>query len=543
MRSSARSPGPALSRRLSRRHWAALAGASWLACALGACPQLCAAQVIEPNGVKVPAPSSGGASETTLQAYFDALSPPEPIDAVADASPEPATFSPLCDFEAALVLSQSSAAAGLAWYNVPADPSAAPDAIYPIVAETTMTGATLSSSAIRDDPSYAGGLVGFVLTKLGGQPIYYSEYRRNALCSACSMPGHWKMMLAYASRLQPNTYYLAFEDWEGANENGWPDDGDFNDKVFELQGVRCAGGGEPCDTGMLGVCARGLTGCANGGTPACNPHVGAMPESCDGADNDCDGMIDEGQLCELSEICERGNCLPACYGGEFNCLAGATCVEGHCVEDACADVSCEPGLVCRAGACVSPCDGVVCPLGQACSGGVCRDPCEGVQCDQGLVCVSGVCVESCACAACPSGLSCNASSGQCMAPNCAGVSCEPGSVCNDGMCQDPCEGVKCPGGERCASGRCGEPATAGGGGAKAAGAGGVGTSATAGAAAGGTNGGQAGTQDMRAAGDGASAGCGCELARSRAAAAPGALAAYLLLAAWAWHARRRRGVR
>ena len=30
------------------------------------------------------------------------------------------------------------------------------------------------------------------------------------------MPGYWKMALSYLSKSPPNSYYLAFEDWEGA---------------------------------------------------------------------------------------------------------------------------------------------------------------------------------------------------------------------------------------------------------------------------------------------------------------------------------------
>ena len=99
------------------------AGALWLMSALAH------AQVIEPNGLAVPI-TPPGSSEQSLQRFFDSRMPPEKIDAVQQASAEPATFSPRCGFQAELVLSQSSAAAGLAWYNVPADPSAAPDAFY-----------------------------------------------------------------------------------------------------------------------------------------------------------------------------------------------------------------------------------------------------------------------------------------------------------------------------------------------------------------------------------------------------------------------------
>jgi hypothetical protein len=411
-----------------------------------------AAQVIEPNGLQVPL--AAPEFEPSLQSYFDALQPPEAIDAVSDASATPATFSPLCGFEAELVMSQSSARAGLSWYNVPADPNAPPSAIYPVVEETTMPGATLSSAAIRDDPSYQGGLIGFALTKFGGQAIYYSEDTRNTLCSGCAMPGHWKLMLAYPSSREDATYYLAWEDWEGANETSWPDDGDFNDKVFRLKGVRCAGGGEPCDTGKPGACAPGLTECQARGTPLCQPLQAASAEQCDSVDNDCNGVVDDAARCQPGEVCVRGACVWACGGDEFPCLNDTTCDEGLCVETACVGVRCEVGKTCRTGECVSPCEGVVCPLGQECRGSICVDPCAAVSCKEGSVCERGVCIAACGCSGCPGAERCDEASGRCVEPGCEAVRCAAGSVCRGGECVAACEGARCPLGAACVAGQC-----------------------------------------------------------------------------------------
>src|SRR4029079_7496407 len=82
---------------------------------LGVCGTRTAlAAVTEPNGQVVPGPPNT-ASETTLQQYFDAQG--EAVKAVNQASVVPGTFSPLCDFQATLVLSQSGAQAGSAWHN------------------------------------------------------------------------------------------------------------------------------------------------------------------------------------------------------------------------------------------------------------------------------------------------------------------------------------------------------------------------------------------------------------------------------------------
>jgi hypothetical protein len=53
------------------------------------------------------------------------------------------------------------------------------------------------------------------------------------------------------------------------------------------------GGGVACETGDLGVCARGVTSCLSGATD-CLILFGSEAESCDGFDNDCDGDLDEG---------------------------------------------------------------------------------------------------------------------------------------------------------------------------------------------------------------------------------------------------------
>jgi uncharacterized membrane protein YgcG len=482
------------------------------------------AQVFEPNGLQVPAACP--AHETSLQAYFDQLVPPEPINATADASTSPGTFSPLCSFQAQLILSQSSGVAGLAWYNVPNDETSAPTANYPIIAETAMIGTMVSSAAIRADPRYAGGLIGFTLM-VQGQPVYYSEYKRNVFCSGCTMPDHWKLMLAYPSKLASNAYYLAFEDWPGANATGWPDDGDFNDKVFKLTGIRCPGGGEPCDTGKLGPCAQGLTECKANQPLLCKQLVQPKPEICDGIDNDCDGVVDGTGLCKPGQVCNRGTCVSGCGRGEFICLPNEKCDEDYCIETACAGVRCEGGKVCRQGACVAACDGIVCPAQQACRDGQCAAPCAGIVCDIGRVCRGGVCVEKCDCGGCPSGLACDVASGACVDFGCPSRVCGAGTVCVKGECVDPCKSAKCPGGGTCVNGTCLDPVPPTvDAGARAdgtppvivtGGTGGSGGSNATGGSGGSTTGGSGGTSsgDTRASND---ASCSCRVTRSESRA-------------------------
>src|SRR5580698_821356 len=424
------------------------------------------AQVVEPNGLSVPATVNNG--EITLQQYFTSVG--ENIDAVKDASITPSTFLPMCDFEATLVLSQSQANGGLAWYNVPdtaTDPNHTAIPTVNLIGTFPMTvGAVVTSSDIINSAAYSGGPIGFALMKAVGTngavvPVYYSEDTRNVFCNGGTCPapgGYWKMALSYQSTVTANGYYMDWEDWDGPNSTSWPDDGDFNDKVFKFTGVTCNGGGVPCNTGMQGVCSLGVTQCEGGGTIVCKPTVTATAEKCDNLDNNCDGQVDNGTgLCPGAQVCVQGTCIDPCDTGEFPCDPGWQCQNGLCVDPKCVGVICEVGQICRAGTCVGGCDGVTCPLGQECQLGICIDPCAGVTCN-GAVCDHGACVTVCSCQPCGAGQVCT-NDGHCVDTGCDVLTCGAGQICQAGACIDACTGAVCPGGAACHNGVCDMPST------------------------------------------------------------------------------------
>ena len=276
-------------------------------------------------------------------------------------------------------------------------------------------------------------------------------------------------------------------------------------------------GGEPmqrprCPTGLPGICALGDEVCVDGYIQ-CIPENEPREEVCNGEDDDCDGMIDEGTLnacgfCDaLGEVCDGvdNDCdgqtdedlpIPPCAEGE-SCVAGEClrpcdnneCIEGGtfcdpdlnaCVtpchdvvcpgaeecndisgmcEDECADVECSPGELCVHGDCrAGDCSVHGCPVGQGCVDGACvNDPCAGVACAGGQFCRGGRCVDSCAAISCAVGESCI--DGACSPDPCGGFACPDGQACVEGACgPDACAGVNCPEGERCARGACvGDP--------------------------------------------------------------------------------------
>ncbi|MDB4958635.1 MAG: Myxococcales trans domain protein, partial [Myxococcales bacterium] len=281
--------------------------------------------------------------------------------------------------------------------------------------------------------------------------------------------------------------------------NGIDDDCDGTvDEQVPGEGVAC---------GAMGGCQTGMTKCI-AGTMQCVGGATAGTEICNGLDDDCDGLIDEGPLCN-GGVCDNGQCAAPCVMSEFPCPQGQKCdANNFCVTDPCFNVTCPndmmgnlqtcnngscealcltqtcpANLVCRGtdGACVpdeceylpkcsvnelcinhtcvaDPCRGMTCDTGSFCRAGGCVKSCNGVECSVGQACVDGNCTPTGCPIDCLSPEVCNPDTGQCMPSLCPGIVCPATQVCNpvNGQCiPDPCQGVTCPDMQTCSMGQCG----------------------------------------------------------------------------------------
>ena len=205
--------------------------------------------------------------------------------------------------------------------------------------------------------------------------------------------------------------------------------------------------------GGQAVACAGTRRCddAHPDTAGLSPCEAAAPstETCDGVDNDCDGVTDDGS-CDDGNGCTSGVCagtdgcvstkldsLP-CDADANLCTDGDTCVQGVCVPGAVK--SCDDGNPCTKDACApatgcshSDDDGAPCSDDNPCTQG---DACASGGCQGGVakVCSSG---QPCVAAAC------NLATGQCAFSNApTGKACDDADACTT---DDACAGGVCTG--------------------------------------------------------------------------------------------------
>jgi hypothetical protein len=184
---------------------------------------------------------------------------------------------------------------------------------------------------------------------------------------------------------------------------------------------------QPCGL-TLGECRAGRTACVNGAL-TCTGAVGPQPEVCDGKDNDCNGNVDDGTLAGGPAAAQRG-----CWSLPGNCCVNVDSQTGRITQwcppsgGTCNGLGlltapCSAGTLVCAGSLGWTCQAAISPSLETCNGR--DDDCNGTPDDGALPP--------------PVGQACGSSVGECRPGTSACVNGQP--VCNGtGPMVETCDG-------------------------------------------------------------------------------------------------------
>ncbi len=216
--------------------------------------------------------------------------------------------------------------------------------------------------------------------------------------------------------------------------------------IADQLSTQCFAEAKDGDGNVVGQC-KGARSCSQDGLSTCNASI--QTETCNGQDDDCDGLVDEGTCddknpCTMdtcdgkATTCNHTNAPGSCDADGNLCTVGDTCVDGKCAigslkscddNNPCTTDACDPLIGCtKTFDDGLPCsDGSGCTVGDACASGVCESGAAKI-CPEGDACTS---------------FACDSATGQCkesQKPD--GTSCSDGTVCT---AADVCTGGGCVG--------------------------------------------------------------------------------------------------
>ncbi|MGZ3438062.1 MAG: MopE-related protein, partial [Polyangia bacterium] len=277
-------------------------------------------------------------------------------------------------------------------------------------------------------------------------------------------------------------------------------DDDCNGAVDDVPGV-----GAPC-TGpgiFTGGECKAVEQCVAGNmAPQCVQTQGPVMETCNGKDDNCNGLIDDNMPpLAVNPLPGVGvPCMvpippvdkPPCKAGTTVCIAGGIVCQGavgpmpnqcngistDCTGNPNTNGNCPTGFQCYQGNCVAPCQPgeFPCPGGYACDlntnscdmngnhvGCCVPDACTQITCPLGFNCkldAQGMasCIDPCTTVTCPASYICKL--GACVDGSCRTQGCPDGQVCkaqsdNTFACEpDPCADVTCGMNQFCQAGVC-----------------------------------------------------------------------------------------